>query len=227
MTHSLTDPPTGVGARRCHRIWKARKAKKREFETFGAKWRLLPLHCNNGATMGVLVCIQKWKAFFNAQWRGGKKLSHTHRSVPMSLGRPFFWVFLECCGIVFASIFIFLGSCCCFKQPAWEGKAFVRERLSHSNDAHDEQTWKAQKVRKPGKTDRPIDLCTHPSMVSRLKAAILNFRVWSYANLWYCWKSIWGRNILIRVCLICLLNVETWHANLYEWFSWPTCVSQK
>ena len=91
INDSLTDPPTGVGARRCHRIWKARKAKKREFETFGAKWRLLPLHCNNGATMGVLVCIQKWKAFFNAQWRGGKKLSHTHRSVPMSLGRPFFF----------------------------------------------------------------------------------------------------------------------------------------
>ena len=27
--------------------------------------------------------------------------------------------------------------------------------------------------------------------------------------------------------LICLLNVETWHVNLYEWYSWPICVSLK
>ena len=31
----------------------------------------------------------------------------------------------------------------------------------------------------------------------------------------------------LSVSLICLLNVKTWHANLYEWYSWAPCVSQK
>ena len=126
-----------------------------------------------------------------------------HTAYPCPLDVHFFLVFLECCGIVFASIFIFLGSCCCFKQPAWEGKAFVRERLSHSM-MNKLAKLRRRCVSRVRQTDRQIDRLVHSSQLIEFRGLEL-----CQSLILLAWKSIWRRNISIRASLVCLLDVET------------------